>query len=166
MKGLFSLCFLLLFGTAFSQVDTTPLYKRFPNVPPLQLLLADSVTKYTKADLPKKTPVLIMMFSPDCEHCQHEAEQIVAMREELKKIHIVMATTYPLQRMKEFAEAYHLNGLPNVVLGRDVSYLLPPFYDMRNFPYLALYNKNGELIETVEGSLSMEKVLEKFKAAK
>src|SRR5687768_13743286 len=78
---------ILCLGTiaGFSQVDsTTPAFRKYPTFPPLQLLLGDSATKYTKEDLPKKKPVLIMLFSPECSHCQHTAEEMVKHKEELK----------------------------------------------------------------------------------
>ena len=166
MKAVFIFCLAFQSLAAFGQRDsTTPLappYQRFPVVPPLQLLLADSVTKYTKENLPKGKPVLIMLFSPDCEHCQHEAEMFFAGRELLKKIQIVMITTYPIYRMKDFASRYSLDSLENVVVAKDPHYFLLPFYDVRNFPFLALYDKKGKFVRTFDGSATVEKLLDAF----
>jgi thiol-disulfide isomerase/thioredoxin len=162
---LFVLLFCLSLGAMAQESPKEPAFKRFPKVPALQLLLSDSSTKYTKEDLPKKKPVLLMIFSPDCDHCQHETEQLVANKEAFKDIQIVMATTYPLFRMKEFAETYGLTKMDNVVVGRDTYYLLPSFYEMHNLPYLALYDKKGNLIYTFEGSVGIDKVLAAFKEA-
>jgi thioredoxin-related protein len=74
-----------------------------------------------------------------------------------------MVSTYPFYRIKEFADAYGLSGLQNVVLAKDPSYFLMTFYNIRNFPYMALYDKKGKLIETVEGLQPMEKILALFK---
>src|SRR5947209_3656227 len=96
MKALFVFWFALMAASSFAQSDTlAPPFKRFPSLPPLQLILSDSATKYTKEDLPKNKQVLIVLFSPDCEHCQHEAEMFYAGRDLLSKVHIVMITTYP-----------------------------------------------------------------------
>lgn len=147
------------------EAPTQPAYLRYPTVPALQLLLGDSTTKFTKDDLPKKKPLLLVMFSPDCDHCQHETEQIVANKNAFENIQIVMATTYPVSAMNAFAQTYGLDTMKNVVVGRDTYYLLPSFYEMHNFPYLALYDKKGKLIKTFEGSTGTDKVLESFKAA-
>ncbi|HVF81232.1 MAG TPA: redoxin domain-containing protein [Flavisolibacter sp.] len=164
MKILLTACLLVLSTTLFAQPDTTtPIYKRFPTLPPLQLFLPDSLTKYTKEDIPKKKPVLIMLFSPDCEHCKHEAEELAAQKESFKNIHIIMVSPYPFYRLREFADTYGLSGLQNVVIAKDPSYFLMTFYNIRNFPYMALYNKKGQLIETIEGSKPMETVLLSFK---
>lgn len=86
-------------------------------------------------------------------------------KEALKDIHIVMATTLPVYKMKAFAEKYGLNEMENVVVARDLYYTLPAFYEIRNLPYLALYDKKGKLIETFEGSVGWDKILATFKAA-
>lgn len=164
MKTLLAFCFVCLSICGFAQTDTlAPPFKRFPFVPPLQLLLSDSTTKYTKEDLPKNKPLLVVLFSPDCEHCQHEAEMLYAGREMLEKIHIVMITTYPTYRIKEFAENYGLNNMKNLVIAKDPHYLMIPFYDVRSFPFMAFYDKRGKLIDTFQGTTNVEKILEKFK---
>jgi len=163
MKFFLCLVFVSFGLVSFGQKDPIePAYKRFPTVPALQLLLSDSTTKYTKENLPKKKPVLIILFSPDCEHCQHEAEQIVANKENLKNIQIVMATTYPIYKMKAFSEQYGLSQMENVVVARDPFYILPSFYEIRNLPYMALYDKKGKLLQTFEGSVGIDKILAAF----
>ena len=159
--------FLSLFFTCctfslFAQQDTgLPPYQRYPTVPGLQLLRTDS-TKYTKEDLPKQKPLLLLLFSPDCDHCQHEAEQLAANKEAFQNMHIVLVSTYPLYRLKEFAAKYGLDQMQNVVMTKDPYYLLVAFYAVRNLPYRALYDKKGKLIRTFEGSVEMEKVIAAF----
>jgi len=140
-------------------------YKRFPHVPPLQLLLGDSTTVYKKEALPKGKPVLLIIFSPECSHCQHAAEDIVAHKDALKNIEIVMATLHTITQMNDFVKTYGLGALPNVVVGKDVHYILPPFYSIQSLPYMAFYKANGDLMDTIEGSLPMEKVVARFKNA-
>lgn len=164
MKFLYTL--LLCFSTiaGLSQVDsTTPAYRKYPTVPPLQLLLGDSATKYTKENLPKKKPVLIMLFSPDCSHCQHTAEEMVKYKEELKDIHIVMATMHNISQMNAFMQQYKLNELDNIVAGRDIYYILQGFYNIHSLPYLGFYDKKGHLIRGFEGSMPVSQIIETFK---
>ena len=163
MKYLISFCFLLSCITGIGQNVTVPPYKRFPTLPPIQLLLGDSVTKYTKENIPGKKPVLVMLFSPDCNHCQHTAEEMYKNKEALKDIHIVMATVLSLYEMNGFMKKYKLNEMKNVVAGKDIYFLLPPFYAIKNFPYMAMYNKKGNLIMGFEGSMGIDKVIKVFK---
>ena len=167
MKYLFNFCFLFTTICVGAQNDVTiPPYKRFPTLPPIQLLLGDSITKYTKENIPVNKPVLIMLFSPECSHCQHTAEEIYDHKEELKDIYIVMATMFPLYEMNDFMKEYKLNEMKNIVAGKDIYFILPPFFAIKNLPYMAMYDKNGNLIMGFEGSISIEKVIGVFKENK
>jgi thioredoxin-related protein len=153
--------------TCFSQKDSLKApYLRFPDLPPINLLLSDSTSRYTRDDIPKKTPVLLMLFSPECSHCQHTAEEIMKYRNELKDIHIVMATMHPLSLMREFTKKYKLDSLPNVTVGEDIYYFMASFYAIKNLPFMAFYNKQGKLISVFEGSMPIPKVVELFKENK
>ena len=137
-------------------------YERFPGNVPLQLLLLDSSTIFTRDNLEKKKAVMLMLFSPDCEHCQHETEGIIQHIDRFKDIQIIMATTLPFAMMKDFNAKYDLGRFKNIVVGSDKRFLLPVYYDVRNLPFLAFYNKKKELIGVFEGALPVDKVLEKF----
>jgi thioredoxin-related protein len=84
-------------------------------------------------------------------------------KEDLKDIQIVMATILNLTQMNDFMQRYKLNEMPNIVAGKDIFFLLPPFYDIKNFPYMAMYNKKGNLIMGFEGSMPIEKLITVFK---
>lgn len=161
MKKLIPILLLLSSVSAFSQTEQPP-FKRFPTVPDFKILLSDSATWFAKKDLPNKRSTLIMIFSPDCDHCKHETEQILANISQFKKIEIVMATTLPFDRMKDFYGHYDLQRFRNIKVGRDVNYLLPVFYNIRNMPFLAFYDKKGNLIDVAEGSIPVSEVLKKF----
>ncbi|MDQ3279281.1 MAG: redoxin domain-containing protein [Bacteroidota bacterium] len=162
MKCFFFLIAILLSTTIFAQQDNTlPPYKRYPTVPGLQLLSLDS-TVYTKENLPKKRQLLVMLFSPDCDHCQHEAEELVANKEGFRDKQILMVSTYPLFRVKEFAVKYGLDQMENVTLTKDPFYNLIAFYAVRSLPHLALYNRKGDLIQTYSGKVGIDKVLTMF----
>jgi thiol-disulfide isomerase/thioredoxin len=137
-------------------------YKRFPTVPPFKLLLTDSSTSFTKENLDKKKTVMIMLFSPDCDHCKHETEEIIKNIDAFKKVQIIMSTTMPFEKMVDYYNHYDLKRFDNIVVGKDVSYLLPVFYDIHNLPFLAFYNKKKELISVFSGALPIDKVIEEL----
>ncbi len=159
---------LLLIGFIFTtsiiaQTDSLAApYKRFPSFPPAKLLLPDSVSFFTKADLPKKMPVMLMVFSPDCEHCQHETEELINNIDKFKNILIVMTTTMPFDSMLAYREKYHLERYKNIIVAQDTDYFLFTFYQVHNLPFLAFYDKKKELISVFEGGLSMKLVLKEF----
>ena len=152
MKKIFlSLLTLFFTSIAFAQNDSIqPPYKRFPSFPPVKLLLPDSTTYFTKADLDKKKPTMLMLFNPQCEHCQHETGEIIKNIDKFKDIQIVMATSMLFDSMFTFREKYNPN------------FFLVTYFMIRNLPFLAFYDKKKELISVFEGSLPIDKVLKEF----
>lgn len=163
MKIIFSVLFALGSMVVYAQKDSLP-YQRFPDVPPFQLLATDSVTIITKNDLKAGQPVLVMFFSPDCDHCQKQMEFILSSIDSLKNVEIVLATYQPFDAMKEFAKKYRLTDYPNIHTGRDIKYILPPFYNIHKLPFLALYNAKGKLITTFQTGATGETLAKKFKS--
>lgn len=154
---------LLVMQSAIAQSDSLqPPYKRFPTYPPVKLLLPDSISFYTKADLPKKAAIMLMLFNPECEHCKQETEDLISKIDRFKNIQVVMATNTTFSRMLAFRETYQLAKYKNIIVAQDTHYFLPTFYMIRNLPFLAFYNRKKELISVFEGSLPMEKVLLEF----
>jgi thioredoxin-related protein len=143
--------------------DTTAPYKKFPFYPPVKLLKADSSGFYTKESLPKKMPVMLMLFNPDCEHCQHETEEIVKNIEQFKNIQIVMATNVALPLIRSFIDKYGLAAYKNIEVTQDTHYFLISYFQLRNFPFLAFYNKKKELLSVFHGSMPIEKALVELK---
>jgi thiol-disulfide isomerase/thioredoxin len=178
MKRIFLLCSLISITLfSFSQPDSVkkssshdqqedvslPPFKRFPTVPPFKLLMLDSTSYFTKNDLKKNKPVLLIVFNPDCEHCKHETEEIINNIDSLKNVQIIMATIMSFDLMKSFYEKYDLQRFHNITVGKDVQYTLPSFYQMHFMPYLAMYNKKGNLLATFEGSMKIEDLIHTFK---
>ena len=162
-KYLISLLLFLTSISTWAQADSTqPPYKRFPTIPPVKLLLTDSVTYFTKENFTKGSPALIILFNPDCEHCKKETEELLDSINRFKNIQIVMATMMPFDMMKIFYEKFKLADYKNITVGKDFQYFLPVFYKVSNLPYLALYDKKGNLITTFEGAAPIHKVLEEF----
>jgi len=137
-------------------------FMRYPTIPPFRLLKLDSATYLTKDDLRKNRRTMVMYFSPDCEHCKHQTEAILADFKDFKDIEIVMATYQPFSEMKEFNEHYKIYEHSNILIGRDEQFRLPPFYKIRNLPYLALYDKKGNLITTFEGTQKTDTLINAF----
>lgn len=153
---------LCLTFAAQGQRDSLP-YLRFPTVPPFQLLAADSTTVFTKNDLKPGQPVLLMYFSPECDHCQKQMEFILSAIDSLKNVELVLATYQPFEQMKTFINKYNLTAYPNIHTGRDIKYILAPFYNIHKLPFLALYNAGGQLITTFQAGATGETLVKSFR---
>jgi thioredoxin-related protein len=156
-------CFLSSF--LYAQKDSTDMnapFRKNPGIPSFDLLKTDSSTHLTKADLNAKRKTLIMFFSPECTHCQHQTEDMLAAIDSLKDIQIVMATYQPFEEMVAFNQKYGIEKYSNIKLGRDIKYFFPPFYQMKSLPHLALYDSKGNYITGFEGNQKVSKLLEAF----
>jgi thioredoxin-related protein len=157
-----NLFFLVLFTsisfTAFSQADTSLLYLRFPTVPPFSIITAPDSIKFTKDDLQKKKPVMIMIFNPDCEHCQHETRELIAHMDLFKNIQIIMTSPLEYYYIKKFYDDYKIADYPNIIMGRDPGYYFGTFFHIRYFPAIFLYDKKGNFVAQFDGSVPVEKI--------
>lgn len=157
-KIIFSILIVITAAAATAQTDTTLLYKRFPIVPSFKLInIADS-TIFTKDNLKKKKPTIIMMFSPDCEHCQAETKDILANINLFKKAQILMVSPIDFKYMKEFYNEYKIANYPNITIARDPTYFLGTFYKIRSFPSIFVYDKKGNLKNSFIGSTFVEDI--------
>ncbi len=149
--GLFSACI------ALAQ-NEIPFYKQNPDIPLFQLQLVNNST-YSSTALKKNRPTTIMYFSPGCDHCIKQFENMVKNMQQFKDIQIVMATYQPMEELIDFYQKNKLEKYANIIIGRDLNYFLPPYYKMANLPYFAFYNKSGKFTAVHEGNISIEKML-------
>ena len=157
MKKLFALPVLLFFSIiAFSQEDSTlPVYQRFPTVPQFTVFKAPDSTSFTRDDLKKNKPVVFMIFSPDCEHCQHETEKLLANIDKFKNAQIIMITYLPYNEMMAFYKTYKIANYPQIVMARDTKFFFPVFFKVRNLPSIYVYDKKGNFKKNFEGSVDI-----------
>ncbi len=165
MKKIF--LFLILSGISgelWAQTDSVEApYKKFKSFPPVKLLLPDSVSMFTKDDLPRKKAVMLMLFNPTCEHCRHETEDIIKHIDQFENVQIVMATSMPFDSMRVFRERYELARYKNIVVSQDTHFFLLTYFMINRLPFLAFYNRKKELISVNDGPMSIEKMLEELK---
>ncbi len=154
------LIFLLLAGSraGFSQSDTSLLYLRFPIVPTFRLINVADSSVFTKQDLKKKKATIIMMFSPDCEHCQAETKELTEKISLFKKAQIVMVSPLDFNYIKKFYNEYHIADYPNITMGRDPSYFLGTFFKIRSFPSVFVYDKKGNYVNNFVGQHPVEEI--------
>lgn len=152
--------------TWFTTVNSQelPPYKQYKVPPAARLLLPDNKPWELKANLQKGKPLLIMLFSPECDHCQHEAKELVKNIDKFKNIQVIMATSLDANKMNAFIKQFGLDKYPGIItVGRDNAFALPVYYGIKNLPFHAFYNKNKQLIGGFEGSLSINRILDYFK---
>ena len=160
MKKLFLSLFIISIAiTTFAQVDSTaPVYKRFPTIPEFTVVKAPDSTAFSRENLKKKKPVIFMIFSPECEHCQHETKALIADINKFKNAQIVMITWLPYEEMIQFYKDYKIANYPEITMARDDKFFFPSFFKVRNFPSIYVYDKKGNLVKKFEGSVKVDSI--------
>src|SRR5687767_3582371 len=109
---------ILFMNAVYAQKGSLPVYKQFPTVPPFSLIAAPDSISFSKEDLTKK-PVLIVVFSPDCEHCRQFTKDLLANYQLVKKAQIIMSSALNYNIIKKFYEEFKIADYPQIIVGRD-----------------------------------------------
>lgn len=97
-------------------------------------------------------PVVLIYFSPDCEHCQDFTKDLVKNYNVVANKQVVMVTFQSMEMLKPFVKQYSLATYPNFKVGTEgTSYVVQRYYGIRSFPYIAIYDKTGKLVKVYEG---------------
>ncbi len=155
-----ALYFLLLVSTniGVAQSANSLLYPRSSTLPPFTIIKVPDSTRFEMANLQKNKAVMIVVFSPDCEHCQHEIKKIKANIKLFKNVQIVMISNLGYRYIKVFYKEFEMAKYPNIIMGMDYRYLLGSFFNMEGLPSVFLYDKNGKFIKAFDRKASVQTI--------
>jgi peroxiredoxin len=124
-----------------------------PQLPFTQLDGAKVVAK----NLRGKT--VLVMFQPDCDHCQREARQIQEHLHAFDDYAVYFVSDASLPQLETFAKEYKLAGEPNVHFAQasinDILSSLGPI----EAPSLFVYSEDGRLVKSFIGETPIEEIL-------
>ena len=137
-------------------------------IPNFRILSKDSVY-ITNANLKKGKAVMFVYFSPDCSHCQRLMYELKPHIEDFKDMQVVLVTftqTKLLKMLKEFHNDYIFAAQPNVLMGTEYpDYKLQRYYSVTTTPYIAIYGRNGKLVDAFDKAPKIPELLEAVKKA-
>lgn len=137
----------------------TPQYTRNTEMPAFKVRKLDSTTIFNTYDIPKGKPTMLMLFMPDCEHCQKQVERMIAGMDSIKNVQIYLFSPVPVFKIKEFYDKYHLADYKNIVLvGQEYQFFFASYYKATSVPFIAVYNKNKKLMRAFQGSAHLKDI--------
>ncbi|HXR83963.1 MAG TPA: hypothetical protein VN722_06620 [Hanamia sp.] len=153
---------LFVFSSAFCQTnaskDNTPEYISNPNIPEFTVYKAPDSTVFTKEDLKKKEATLIMIFSPECGHCQNETRELLKNIDHFKNVQILMVTWLPYSEMMAFYHEFKIGEHPQITMGWDRKDFFLPYYHVQMYPQMVVYDKKGNYVNSFNGAINLEDV--------
>jgi thiol-disulfide isomerase/thioredoxin len=134
---------ILLFVTLLIFQDA---YPQSGKVPPFRMLQSNGKI-FRAEELPIGKPIVIIYFSPDCEDCQKLTKDLLARMNDFKDVSFAMITYQTVENVRAYVVKNKLNNYSNIFIGTEGSSLfVRNFYNIMKFPFMTLYNKNGDLI--------------------
>jgi thioredoxin-related protein len=115
-------------------------------VPPFRMMMGNNKV-FRAEDFPMGKPMLIVYFSPECEDCHVFIEAMLTRIQDFKNVSIAMVTYMTGDIVSKYVVKNSLNMYTNIYVGTEGNTLfLKNYYKIVNFPYVVLYNKEGDLI--------------------
>lgn len=133
--------------------------KNYQSVPTFEVTAVPDSSIFSSAVLKKDKPVVIILFNPDCDHCQNETKELLAWREEIKHLQIVMVSSALYNKVKEFYRDYNIQSLANVKMGCDIEYRLALLFRATSYPAIYIYDNKGVLSKAYVGGASVADIL-------
>jgi len=108
-------------------------------------------------------PVLVIFFSPDCDHCQYMTKKIVEHHDEFKEVQLIMIAPATKAGIQQFANEYDLNKLKDVNLGMDTNFKFFKIFGSTMTPSFFVYNRQHVLVKSIQGETKLSNILSLIK---
>lgn len=134
-------------------------YSQHKKVPPFQMIQVNGKV-FLAGNLPLGQPIVIIYFSPECEDCQQLTRELLNRIKEINNASIAMITNLSIDKVKHFVTEFHLDNYSNIFIGTEGnSFFVGNYYKVGKLPFMALYNKNGDLIKIYDKEISIEDLI-------
>lgn len=141
-----------------NSTTAVPPYKQYSIISPAPLTLYDGHI-ITKNDLPRNRPVIVFLFSVECDHCAHMTEEILRNIDKFKQATLLMVTPFKPDRMKAWYDQYNIGKYPGIIMAAEPTRQIVYYYDLENFPGVYIYDKKHKLVADYEGTVKLETLL-------
>ena len=142
MAKLFSIIFflqLVLVGCSAKKEETAkvsaPLANEYPD---LVLTLSNGEKIPTKT---LKGNNILILFQPDCDHCQHEAVEIEQRLEDFKDYTLYFISSSPMEQITAFAKNFKMDQKKNVRFAWTTGESVLTYYGSIPTPSIYIYSQ-------------------------
>ena len=146
------------FGQNLAPAGTLPDYIRLGTIPDFVTYKAPDSTLFTPKDIHKNKPTLLMIFSPECSHCQHATAELLKDIRHFRNTQIIMVTWLPYKEMMAFYRDYKIADHPEITMTWDPKFFFIPYYHVRMYPTMVVYDKEGKYVQSFSGEIQLSDV--------
>lgn len=102
---------------------------------------------------------VLILFQPDCDHCQHEAEQIENNLSVFRDYTLYFVSSSPVHELEKFANDYKLRGIPNVLFGQTTTESILNSFGPIQTPSIYIYSGEGKLVKHFNGQTEVGEII-------
>ena len=127
-----------------------------------------SNNKVIKAeDLPKNKPILLIYFSPECDHCETVMKEFFKQPAKFASASVAMVTFLPMPKLLDFEKKFPTKKYANVYSGSEGgTFFIKDYYKLDEIPFVALYDKNRNLVKSYLRNVPLDEISAKLKTLK
>jgi thiol-disulfide isomerase/thioredoxin len=149
----FTFCLVTTFVFAQKKIKQPDYKKVGAPIPPFVLEKTLGGT-FTNTDLKKGKPVMMMIFSPECDHCMHLVDSLKQVQSKFKNTQLVLVAE---DRNKAYMKGFiNKTGIASNPLfkniGTERGNLIYYIYRMVLLPQINFYDNNYKLVKTFTGN--------------
>lgn len=134
-------------------------FSQKPLLPVFKITQANGIV-YSSEQVEAGKPLLMVYFSPECDHCHVFMKSFFKSADEFKNTQVLFITYLPLDRLVKFGAEYPLNKYKNIVAGTEgMSFVVRNFYEIKEMPFAVVYNKKGTLVGKYEREIPIDKII-------
>lgn len=118
---------------------------------------------FSHNQLEKGKPVILIYFTTTCDHCQSFTKSVLKRIDKLQDKQLVMISFEHINAVKKFDEFFKLSVHKNIKIGSEgYTFLVQKYYKIKDFPFVAEYDKKGKLQKTISWNSKPEQMADQL----
>lgn len=127
-------------------------------LPSFRMALTDSIGVIQTNKIPSGKKILLIYFSPDCEHCHEQAKMITKGRQAITDYQIYFLSLASFSEIRKFEEYFQLKSYKNIRVAKDIDNSFFKFDKTPTFPLVVAYDEDKKLKAIFKGAYNTDKI--------
>jgi thiol-disulfide isomerase/thioredoxin len=132
-------------------------------LPPFRIMQSSGKV-FRAEDLPMDKPIIIIYFSPECEHCETMMKEFFKNAAQFKEASVAMITYVAQDRVARFEKDYPVKKYANMYAGTEgTTFFVRDYFNISELPFAALYTKTGRFVLSFSREIPVQALATKLK---
>jgi thioredoxin-related protein len=133
-------------------------------LPPFRIMQSSGKV-FRAEDLPMGKPILLIYFSPDCDHCEKMLKEFFGKAVQFKEASVAMITYLTLDKVAKFEKDYPVKKYANIYTGTEgTTFFVRDYFKITEMPFAVLYTKTGDFVQSYSRQIPLKDLATKLKS--